>query len=426
MLKDKMDIGENYQVKDLKLAEKGRKNIEWAEKEMRGLMKVREQFKKEKPFKGVKIGLALHVTKETAALVRTLKAGGAEIAITGCNPPSAQDDVCAALCEEGINIWAYKGETKEDYYKFIEEVISFEPNITIDDGCDLIYTIHTKYPELSEKIWGGCEETTTGIIRLRAMEKDNVLKYPVIAVNDSKTKYLMDNIKGTGQSTIDGLLRATNILLSGKTFVVCGYRNCGKGVAARAKGMDANVIVTEVDPFKALQAVMDGFKVMPMKEAAKIGDIFVTVTGNKGVIRKDHFDLMKDGAILANAGHFNVEIDIDALEKESVKKRKIREFLDEYTLKNGKRLYLAAEGRLVNLVAAEGHPSAIMSLSFMNQSFACEYIVKNRGKLKPKVYVLSEEIDMKVAKLHLEAIGIKIDVLEDFQKEYLSSWQEGT
>lgn len=421
-----MDKGETFEVKNLELAEQGRKNIEWAESQMGALLKVRERFQKEKPLKGLRIGLALHVTKETAALVRTLIAGGADVAITGCNPLSAQDDVCAALAKEGIRIWAYKGETKEDYYRFITHVIAFKPHITIDDGCDLVYEIHKKHPNLIKDILGGCEETTTGVIRLKAMEKAGALKYPLIAVNDSNTKHLMDNIKGTGQSTIDGLLRATNILLAGKNFVVCGYGNCGKGLAIRAKGMDANVIVTEVDPFRALQAVMDGHRVMPMAEAAKEGEIFVTVTGNKSVIRPEHFEVMKDGALLANSGHFDVEIDLKSLESMSKKKRKIRPFLDEYTLKGGKRLYVAGEGRLVNLAAAEGHPSTIMALSFVNQAFACEYLVKNHGKLTPGIHVLPAEIDQEVARLQLEAMDVKIDRLEDFQKEYLQSWEEGT
>jgi len=396
-----MDKGETFEVKNLELADQGKKNIEWAESQMGALLKVRERFQKEKPLKGLRIGLALHVTKETAALVRTLIAGGADVAITGCNPLSAQDDVCAALAKEGIRIWAYKGETKEDYYRFITHVIAFKPHITIDDGCDLVYEIHKKHPNLIKDILGGCEETTTGVIRLKAMEKAGALKYPLIAVNDSNTKHLMDNIKGTGQSTIDGLLRATNILLAGKNFVVCGYGNCGKGLAIRAKGMDANVIVTEVDPFRALQAVMDGHRVMPMAEAAKEGEIFVTVTGNKSVIRPEHFEVMKDGALLANSGHFDVEIDLKSLESMSKKKRKIRPFLDEYTLKGGKRLYVAGEGRLVNLAAAEGHPSTIMALSFVNQAFACEYLVKNHGKLTPGIHVLPAEIDQEVARLHI-------------------------
>jgi len=419
-----MDKGKNYEVKDINLAEQGKKNIEWAEMQMKSLLKVRERFKKEKPLKGIKVGLALHVTKETAVLVKTLIAGGAQVAITGCNPLSTQDDVAAALAKEGINVWAYKGETKEDYYRYLTHVINFNPNITIDDGCDLVTEIHIKHPDLIKNIIGGAEETTTGVIRLRAMEKDNALKYPMIAVNDSNTKHMMDNFKGTGQSTIDGILRATNILFAGKNFVVCGYGECGKGVAKRAQGMDSNVIVTEVDPFKALQAAMDGFQVMPIKEAAKIGDIFVTVTGNKDIIDIEHMKLMKDGVVLANSGHFDAEININKLNK-IAKQRKIRPFMDEYTL-DGKRIFILGEGRLINLAAAEGHPATIMAMSFINQSFACEYLVKNKGKLEPKVYILPREKDDEIARLQLEAMGIKIDTLTSEQKKYLASWKEGT
>lgn len=421
-----MDKGENYEVKNINLAEQGKKNIEWAEMQMGALLNVRERFKKENPLKGIKIGLALHVTKETAVLVRTLVAGGAEVAITGCNPLSTQDDVAAALAEENINVWAYKGETKEDYYRYLNNVIDFKPDITIDDGCDLVTEIHTKHPDLIKNIIGGAEETTTGVIRLRAMEKDNALKYPIVAVNESLTKHLMDNIKGTGQSTIDGILRATNVLIAGKNFVVCGYGDCGKGVAKRALGMDANVIVTEVDPFRALQAAMDGFKPMPIKEAAKIGDIFVTVTGNKNVIDIEHIKLMKDGAILANSGHFDAEININSLKKIAKNQRNIRPFMEEYTLDNGNRIFILGEARLVNLAAAEGHPSTIMAMSFINQAFACEFLVKNKGKLDPKVYVLPEEKDYEIACLQLEIMGIKIDSMTKEQKKYSQSWQEGT
>lgn len=420
-----MDKSANYEVKDINLAEQGRKNIEWAEMQMGALLKVKEDFNKEKPLKGIKVGLALHVTKETAVLVRTLVAGGAEVAITGCNPLSTQDDVSAALAEEGIKVWAYKGETKEDYYRYLANVINFKPNITIDDGCDLVTEIHTKHPELIKSIIGGAEETTTGVIRLRAMEKDNALKYPIVAVNDNKTKHLMDNVKGTGQSTIDGILRATNVLFAGKNFVVCGYGECGKGVAKRALGMDSSVMVTEVDPFRALQAAMDGFKVMPIKEAAKIGDIFVTVTGNKNVIDIEHMKLMNDGAILANSGHFDAEININGLKK-IAKQRKIRPFMDEFTLQDGKRIFILGDGRLINLSAAEGHPSTIMSMSFCNQAIACEFLVKNKGKLENKVYKLPDDVDNKIAKLQLEAMGIKIDSMTEEQKKYSESWQEGT
>ena len=421
-----MDEGKTYTVKDLKLAEQGRNNIEWAEMQMGALLKVRERFAKEKPLKGIKVGMALHVTKETAVLVKTLIAGGAEVAITGCNPLSTQDDVAAALAKEGVKVYAYKGETKEDYYKFLNKVIEFKPHITIDDGCDLVTEIHTKHPDMIKNIIGGAEETTTGVIRLKAMERDKALKYPIVAVNESKTKHLMDNIKGTGQSTIDGILRATNALLAGKNFVICGYGACGKGLAQRAKGMDANVIVTEIDPFRALQAVMDGFRVMPIKKAAQIGDVFVTVTGNKNVIDIEHIKLMKDGAILANSGHFDAEININSLKKVAKKQRKIRQFMDEFTLENGKRIFILGDGRLINLVASEGHPSSIMAMSFCNQAFACEFLVKKRGKLEPKVYVLPAEKDDEIAKLQLQAMSIEIDTLTKEQESYMKSWKEGT
>lgn len=419
-----MDKGANYEVKDIRLAEQGFLNIEIAESRMQALIKVRQRFAKEMPLKGARIGMALHVTKETGVLVRTLIAGGADVAITGCNPLSTQDDVAAALAKEGIKVWAYKGETKEDYYRYINNVISFKPHITIDDGCDLVSEIHKKHQHLIKEIIAGCEETTTGIIRLKAMEKDNALKYPMIAVNDNKTKHLLDNYYGTGQSTIDGILRATNTLFAGKNIVVCGYGSCGKGVSLRAKGMGANVIVTEVDPFRALQAALDGFRVMPIKEAAKIGDIFITVTGNKDVVDIEHIKLMKDGVILANSGHFDAEININKLKKIS-KSRKVRTFLDEYKI-NSKKVYVCCEGRLVNLAAAEGHPSEVMSTSFCGQALACEYAVKNKGKLPKKVIQLPEGIDYHIAKLQLEAMGIEIDTLTKEQKHYLESWQEGT
>ncbi len=421
-----MDAGKTYEVKDIKLAEQGRMNIAFAEMEMKALLKVKARFEKEKPFKALKIGMALHVTKETAVLVRTLRAGGADVSITGCNPLSTQDDVAAALAEEGIAVYAYKGENKEDYYRYLNIVLDSKPNITIDDGCDLVTEIHTKRKELLNSIIGGCEETTTGIIRLKAMEKEGILKYPMIAVNDNKTKHLVDNYYGTGQSTIDGLLRATNILFAGKNFVVCGYGSCGKGVALRAKGMNSLVIVTEVDPFRALQAHLDGYTVMPIAEAAKIGDIFVTVTGNKKVISVEHIKTMKDGAILANSGHFDAEIDVAGLKSSAVKAKRIRPFLDEYTLDNGRRIYLGGEGRLINLAAAEGHPSAVMSLSFCGQALAVEHLIKNKGKLSPSVIVLPEEIDNVISELQLEVNGIKKDSLTAEQKKYLESWNEGT
>ena len=420
-----MDKGDTFEVKDLSLAQQGRNNIELAELHMGALMEVRKRFEKEKPFKGIRIGMALHVTKETAVLVRTLIAGGADVAITSCNPLSTQDDVAAALAEEGVRVWAYKGESKEDYYRYINNVISFKPNITIDDGCDLVSEIHKNHSYLIKDIICGCEETTTGIIRLKAMEKAGALKYPMIAVNDNKTKHLVDNYYGTGQSTIDGILRATNILLAGKTFVVCGYGSCGKGVALRAKGMGANVIVTEVDKFRALQAVYDGFRVMKMEEAAKIGDIFCTVTGNKAVIRLEHMKLMKDGVIMANSGHFDVEIEVVKLKEAASSHKRVRPFMDEYIL-DGKKLFVLGEGRLVNLAAAEGHPSEVMATSFCGQALACEYGVKNRGRLPNKVIQLPEEIDDEIAGLQLKAMGIEIDELTLEQIEYLNSWEEGT
>lgn len=414
-----------YKVKDIKLANQGKMNIEYAESQMGSLLKVKERFSKEKPLKGLRIGMALHVTKETAVLVRTLIAGGADVAITGCNPLSTQDDVAAALAEEGVEVYAWKGETKEEYYENLTKVVDFKPHVTIDDGCDLVTFIHTKRPELIKDVVVGCEETTTGIIRLKAMEKENVLKYPMIAVNDNKTKHLFDNYYGTGQSTIDGILRASNTLIAGKTFVVGGYGECGKGVALRAQGMGANVIVTEIDNFKALQAKTDGYRVMPMKEAAKLGDIFVTVTGNKHIISAEHVKLMKDGAILANSGHFDNEIDVEGMEKIATKKRRIRPYFDEYIV-NGNRIFLAGEGRLVNLACAEGHPSTVMSLSFCGQALAVEYGVKNKGKLGNKVIVLPEEIDDEISGLQLDALGVTKDDMTEAQKKYSNDWREGT
>lgn len=421
-----MDKGANYEVKDIKLAEQGNLNLEIAESRMQALIKVKQRFEKEKPLKGIKIGMALHVTKETGVLVRTLIAGGAEVAITGCNPLSTQDDVAAALAKGGIKVWAYKGETKEDYYRYLNNVIAFKPQITIDDGCDLVSEMHKKHRHLIKDIIAGCEETTTGIIRLKAMERDKALKYPMIAVNDNKTKHLLDNFYGTGQSTIDGILRATNILFAGKNVVVCGYGSCGKGVSLKAKGMGSNVIVTEVDSFRALQAALDGFRVMPIKEASKIGDIFITVTGNKNVIKLEHINEMKDGAILANSGHFDVEIDYNGLKKVATKVREVRPLVEEFTLKNGRRVLTLGQCRLVNLSMAEGHPSEVMATSFCGQALACEYAVKNKGKLSNSVIQLPEELDNEIAQLQLEAMGISIDKLDKEQIEYLESWQEGT
>ncbi len=420
-----MDTGKTYEVKNLSLAAQGRNNMELAELNMGALMEVKKRFEKEKPLQGIRIGLALHVTKETGVLVRTLIAGGAEVAITGCNPLSTQDDVAAALAEEGVNVWAYKGETKEDYYRYINYVIDAKPHITIDDGCDLVSEIHKNHPHLIKDIICGCEETTTGIIRLKAMEKDNALKYPMIAVNDNKTKHMVDNYYGTGQSTIDGILRATNLLYAGKNFVVCGYGSCGKGVAQRAKGMGANVIITEVDNFRALQAAYDGFRVMKMNDAVKIGDVFCTVTGNKHIITLEHMRQMKSGAILANSGHFDIEIQISALRQTATAHKQVRPFMEEYIL-DGKKIFILGQGRLINLAAGEGHPSEVMSTSFCGQALACEYGVRNAGKLETKVIQLPEEIDNQIAALQLKAMGIEIDVLTPEQQDYLNSWEEGT
>lgn len=402
-------------------------NIEIAERRMAALMQVRKRFALERPFEGLTIGMALHVTKETAVLVRTLRDGGAHVAITGCNPLSTQDDVAAALAEEpGVHVWAYKGETTEDYYKYLTNVIEAKPHITIDDGCDLVTEIHTKHPHLLDTVIGGCEETTTGIIRLEAMVKDNALKMPMVAVNDNKTKHLMDNYYGTGQSTFDGILRSTNLLIAGKTVVVVGYGSCGKGVAMRAKGLGAQVIVTEVDNFVALQAAMDGHRVLPMEDAASQGDLFVTVTGNLHVIRTEHMDRMKDGAIVCNSGHFDNEIDLAGLEEFCINKRRVRHYLDEYTLQSGKVIYVAGEGRLVNLASAEGHPSEVMSLSFCGQALACEYLVKHQNDLPNDVVTLPPEIDDAIAGLQLKAMDIEIDALTPEQTRYLASWEHGT
>ncbi len=416
-----------YDIKDIKLAEHGRLRIEWAEMDMPVLRMIRERFKKEKPLKGVRLSACLHVTTETANLMITLKEGGAELVLCASNPLSTQDDVAAALVKfYKIPVFAIKGEDRDTYYKHIHQALEIKPNITMDDGADLISTLHKEKKKLLKNVLGGTEETTTGVIRLRAMAEDKALQYPVIAVNDAYTKHLFDNRYGTGQSTIDGILRATNRLLAGSIFVVCGYGWCGRGVAMRARGMGARVVVTEVDPVKALEAVMDGLDVMPVIEAAKIGDIFITVTGNINVLSEKAFLKMKDGAIIANTGHFNVEIDIEGLNKLSSSKRLIREFVEEYTLKNGKRIYLLAEGRLVNLSAAEGHPAAVMDMSFANQALSVEYIFKNAKNLEKRVYPVPEEIDREIARLKLASMGIKIDKLTSQQKRYLQSWQAGT
>ncbi len=416
---------EDYKVKDMNLAPQGKLAIEWSAANMPVVMKIKERFEKEKPLKGLKLGACLHVTKETANLVLTLKAGGADVTLCASNPLSTQDDVAAALVEEGIKTFAWR-ENHDEYYWCVNKVLDEKPNITLDDGADLINVSHTERPDLIKNIIGGCEETTTGVIRLRAMAKDGVLKFPVIAINDAETKWDFDNIYGTGQSTMDGILRATAMMIAGKKFVVAGYGHCSKGIAMRASGLGAHVIITEVEPVAALRSAMDGYWVMTMKEAAKIADVIVSATGNKDVVRKEHIDVMKDGVILANSGHFNVEINIPDLEAASKGKRKIKPNVEEYTLKNGRKVYLLAEGRLVNLAAAEGHPSEVMDMSFANQSLCAEYIV-NRGKtLKPDVYKVPYEIDSKVAALKLESMGVQIDKLTPEQEKYLTSYDEGT
>ncbi len=417
----------DYHVKDLSLAEKGKLRIEWAEKDMPVLRQIRERFKKEKPLKGVRVAACLHVTTETANLMITLKEGGAEVYLTASNPLSTQDDVAAALVKEfDIPTFAIHGEDRDTYYQHLYTVLDKKPNITMDDGGDLISTLHKERQDLIQYIYGGTEETTTGVIRFKAMEKDGVLKFPVIAVNDAYTKHLFDNRYGTGQSTIDGILRATNRLLAGSVFVVAGYGWCGRGVAMRAQGMGAEVIVTEVDPLKALEARMDGFRVMPMEEAAKIADFIVTVTGNINVVDEKHFEVMKDGCIVANSGHFDVEINLKALTQMAVSTREIRENVKEYKLQDGKVIYVLAEGRLVNLAAAEGHPAQVMDMSFANQALSAEYMYKNHEKLEPKVYKVPDELDFEVARLKLKALGIEIDELTEEQKEYLASWEHGT
>ncbi len=414
-----------FKVKDLSLADQGNLLIDWASMHMPVLNQIKERFEKERPLKGALLGACLHVTKETAVLAQALKAGGAKIALCGSNPLSTQDEVAAALVKQGVNVYAWRGETADEYYWCVNKVIDHKPMITLDDGADLVSTVHAKRTESLKIMKGGTEETTTGVVRLRAMEKANALKYPIIAVNDAYTKYLFDNRYGTGQSTIDGILRATSVLLAGKNFVVSGYGWCGRGLANRARGMGAHVIITEVDPVKALEAIMDGFKVMPMNEAARLGDIFVTITGNTGIIRKEHMAKMKNGAIIANSGHFNVEINIPDLESLATSKRTLRPNLEEYSLKDGRRLYLLAEGRLVNLASAEGHPSEVMDMSFANQALCIEYLVKAK-RLDPKVYNVPKEIDDTVAKLKLRSMDVKIDSLTAEQKKYMESWQEGT
>ncbi|OYT72829.1 MAG: adenosylhomocysteinase [Armatimonadetes bacterium CP1_7O] len=416
-----------YDVKDLSLAEQGALRMEWADNEMPVLRLIRQRFEQEKPLQGVRIAACLHVTTETGNLMRTLKAGGAEIALCASNPLSTQDDLAAALVKyEGISVFAIKGEDKDTYYKHIHQALDIQPQITMDDGCDLVSVLHTDRREGLANVIGGTEETTTGVIRLRAMAKEGVLQYPVIAINDAYTKHLFDNRYGTGQSTMDAIMRATNLLIAGRKVVVIGYGWCGRGVAMRARGLGAHVIVCEVNPLRALEAIMDGYEVMPLTQAAQEGDIFITVTGNYHVLREEHFRVMKSGAIVCNTGHFNVEIDIPALERMATSKRTVRAFVDEYQLGDGRRLYLLGEGRLINLAAAEGHPAAVMDMSFANQALSVEYIVNNHHQLPKEVFPVPTEIDAQVAQLKLQAMGVQIDTLTDEQAKYLDSWQEGT
>src|SRR5215831_4918506 len=420
----------DHDVKNLALAPEGRLKIEWAEQSMPVLRQVRERFAKEQPLKGLRLGACLHVTTETAVLMLTLKAGGAQVALCASNPLSTQDDTAAALVKEyDIPVYAHKGEDNATYYRHLEAVLKTRPQITMDDGADLISQLHGETNlgrDLVGEVIGGTEETTTGVIRLRAMEKEAVLAFPVIAVNDADTKHLFDNRYGTGQSTIDGILRATNVLLAGRTVVVAGYGMCGRGVAARAKGLGANVIVTEIEPMRALEAVMDGFQVMPMTKAAAHGDVFVTVTGNTSVLSSDHFGQLKDGAILCNSGHFNVEIDLDTLGAMARSRRTVRPFVEEFVLDRGQRVYVLGEGRLINLAAAEGHPASVMDMSFANQALSAEYMVKHGRTLAKKVFVVPREIDLEIARLKLGSMGVKIDELTKAQREYLASWTHGT
>lgn len=417
----------SYDVKDLTLAEQGRKRIDWAEKEMPVLRLIRERLEKERPLKGMRVAACLHVTAETANLMRTLSAGGADVVLCASNPLSTQDDVAASLVQhDEIPVFAIKGEDNATYYEHLKSALDHNPQVTMDDGADLVTEVLKNRTDLIPNMYGSTEETTTGVIRLRAMAADGVLTFPVVAVNDSDTKHLFDNRYGTGQSTLDGIIRATNVLLAGKTFVVGGYGYCSRGIAERARGLGANVIVTEINPVRALEAAMDGFRVMPMTEAAQLADFVVTATGNKNVIDAEDFAVMKDGAIVANSGHFNVEIDIPALEALAVEKRQPRPFVDQYILKDGRVLHLLGEGRLINLASAEGHPSAVMDMSFANQALAAEFLLKNFGKLSNGVHALPEEVDQEIARLKLIAMGVKIDELTAEQTKYLSSWEEGT
>jgi adenosylhomocysteinase len=416
----------NYHIKDLSLAQEGKLRIDWAGKEMPVIELIRERFAREKPLESIRISACLHITTETANLALTLKGGGADVVLCASNPLSTQDDVAAALVDYGVPVSAIKGEDNETYYQHIIAAIGHKPQLTLDDGADLVSTIHREYPELSNDIIGGTEETTTGVTRLKNMAKAGSLNYPIIAVNDARTKHFFDNRYGTGQSTVDGITRATNILWAGRTVVVCGYGWCGKGIARRAQGLGAQVIVTEVDPIPALEAAMDGYRVMPLIEACKIGEVFITTTGDKNVIDNAHFVQMQDGAILANSGHFNVEINIPALEGLAKSKKKVRPFVDEYTLDSGRHIYLLGEGRLINLAAAEGHPASVMDMSFANQALCVEYLAKMKGKLKPDVYPVPDEIDKEVGRLKLASMNIAIDSLSEEQEEYLKSWESGT
>jgi adenosylhomocysteinase len=414
-------------VKDLALADLGKRRTEWAFQSMPVLQTIRKQFIKTQPLAGLRVSACLHVTTETANLMITLKDGGASVVLCASNPLSTQDDVAATLVRDyAIPVYAIKGEPNDVYYSHITAAADHKPNLTMDDGADLVHMLHTKRQDLLSNVLGGTEETTTGVIRLRAMAKEGVLKYPIVAVNDAYTKHLFDNRYGTGQSTIDGIIRATNVLLAGLSVVVAGYGWCGRGVAMRARGLGANVIVTEVDPTKALEALMDGYRVMSMQEAAAIGDVFITVTGNKHIIGRDHFEKLKNGAILANSGHFNVEIDLEALGKMASSRRQTREFVEEFALRDGRRIYVLGEGRLINLASAEGHPASVMDMSFANQALAADYMVKNHATLEKRVYSVPEALDKQVAKMKLESMGVKIDRLTVEQEHYLSSWSEGT
>lgn len=416
-----------YHVKDVALAGEGRRRIEWAEREMPVLRTIRDRFSKQKPLKGARVAACLHVTTETANLMITLKAGGADVTVCASNPLSTQDDVAAALSKTyGIPTFAIKGEDNKTYYSHLESAIKSRPEFTMDDGADVVGLLHTKFRPFLNGVKGGTEETTTGVVRLRAMEQDGTLQYPIIAINDADTKHMFDNRYGTGQSTIDGITRATNVLFAGKTVVIVGYGWCGRGVASRARGLGSRTIVTEIDPLKGLEAVMDGFEVMPMKDAAKIGDIFVTLTGNKHVLRGEHFSTMKDGAIVCNSGHFNVEIDIPALRKLSASVKQVRNFVDEYKLKNGRKIHLLADGRLINLASAEGHPASVMDMSFANQALSVEHMRNNHERLERKVYDVPKDIDREVSRLKLRSMGMNIDKLTPEQEKYLNSWQEGT